>query len=163
MLSDFTDPATVRALLGVNDLELEDAQLNLEVYVLVVEAGLDELSTGAMPMYDAVKAVPEATRTSAQRRYFSLVQVYSATLVAIALLPSLPLAVPRRIGDEKAVVERVNDPFKLLSENMAASLAVLGSRLKAALSALDPTFSSTTVSRRFASVVGLSPDPVVGV
>lgn len=162
MLSDYTTPDTVRALLGINDLEVEDAQLALEVYSLVVESGLDNLDLRVLPAYETVKAVPEAGRTSTQRRYYSSVQVYSATLVALELVPSLPLAVPRRIGDEKAVVERVNDPFKSLQQNLAASLAVLGDRIKAALSLLDPSFSSTSVSRRFASTVALNPDPVTG-
>jgi hypothetical protein len=162
MLTDYTSPDTVRALLGINDLEVEDAQLALEVYNLVVESGLDALSVTVLPLYETVKAVPEASRTPTQKRYYSSVQMYSATLVALELLPSLPMAVPRKIGDEKAITERVNDPFKLLSENLAASLAVLGTRIKATLTILDPGFVSTAVVRRFASVVGLSPDPVIG-
>jgi hypothetical protein len=163
MLTDYASPDTVRALLGINDLEVDDTQLALECYNLAVESGLDSLGLSVLPLYESVKAIPEVSRTSLQRRYFSSVQLYAATLVALELVPSLPLAVPRRIGDEKAIVERVNDPFKSLQQNLAASLAVLGSRIKAALTVLDPNFSSTTTNRRFASTVALASDPVTGV
>lgn len=162
MLNDYTTPDTVRALLGINELEVEDSQLALDIYNLAVEAGLDELSANALPMYETVKAVPEASRTATQKRYYSSVQLYAATLVALELLPSLPMAAPRKIGDEKAVLERVNDPFKMLSENLAASLAVLGNRIKATLAVLDPSFTPTVVTRLFASAVGLPADPVTG-
>lgn len=162
MLNDYTTPDTVRALLGINDLEVEDYQLSLDVYNLAIESGLDDLSISVLPMYETVKAVPESGRTSVQKRYYSSVQLYAATLVALALLPTLPLAAPRKIGDEKAVTERVNDPFKMLSDNLAGSLAVLGARIKAALAALDPSFTTNVVTRLYASAVGLPTDPVTG-
>lgn len=163
MLTDYSTPDTVRALLGISDLEVEDSQLMLPIYVLTVESGLDNLSTSVLPMYSTVSAIAPDSRTLTQKRFFNTVQLYAATLVAIELLPTLPMAAPRKIGDEKAVVERVNDPYKLLVENLAASLGVLGTRITGALAVLDTSFSATRVARRFVSNVALGFDPVTGV
>lgn len=163
MLSDYTDPTTVRALLGVNDLEIEDGQFLLPAYELVIESGLDNLSVNVAPLYAVIAALPVNTRTISQTRFYNSVRLYSGLLVAKDLLPTLPMAAPRKIADEKAALERIADPYKLLEANLTQTLQTLAKRILATLAVLDPTKAVTGVTRRFASSVGLVLDPVTGV
>ena len=162
MLTDYTDPITIRALLGVSDLEIEDAQLGLPLYVLTIESGLDNLNVNVMAMYLSIGTMPPTTQSTLQKRFYSSVRLYAAGLVAVEILPTLPMAAPKRIGDEKAVLERINDPYALLVENLQATLDSLGKRILASLASLDPTKSVFRVRRTFAASVGLATDPVTG-
>ncbi len=160
MLSDYTDPITVRALLGVSDLEIEDSQLSLPIYNLAIESGIDNLSVNVMPLYLTLAAL--TSRSLLQTRFYNSVRLYAGTLVALELLPTLPMAAPKRIMDEKASVERVTDPYALLVANMKATLDALGIRILASMGVLDPTKTVTRLRRTFAVSVGLAVDPVTG-
>ena len=160
MLTDYTDPITIRALLGISDLEIEDSQLGLPLYVLTVESGVDNLDRNVMPMFLATKDLP--SQSLLQKRFCSSVRLYAGTLVALELLPTLPMAAPKRIGDEKAVLERVVDPYALLVANLKATLDSLGKRILTSMATLDPTKTVTRLRRTFATSVGLAVDPVTG-
>ena len=160
MLLDYTDPITIRALLGVSDLEIEDSQLALPMYVLTIESGIDSLSTEVMPLFLTTTAL--TVQSPLQKRFCSSVKLYAGTLVALELLPTLPMAAPKRIMDEKASLERVNDPYALLVANMKATLDTLGNRILSSMATLDPTKAVTRLRRTFAVSVGLVIDPVTG-
>lgn len=160
MLLNYTDPITVRALLGVSDLEIEDSQLSLPLYLLAIESGIDKLNENVLPMYLTLAGV--TSKSLLQTRFYNSVRLYAGTLVALELLPTLPMAAPKRIMDEKASVERVNDPYALLVANMKATLDALGARILASMAILDPTKAVTRVQRTFAVSVGLAIDPVTG-
>lgn len=162
MFSDYTDTVTVRALLGVNDIELEDTTLLLPTSDLLISEGLLDLGEGVPTMYATIQAL--SSRTANQTRFYEQVRLYSATLVANHMLASLPMFAPRKLTDSKATMERVDDPYKELAANLAGTLSWLRGRIIATLLILDPGAAVvTTTARRYGSAVGLGIDPVTGV
>lgn len=162
MLSDYTDTETVRAMLGVNDIELEDATILLPASDLIISEGLLDLGASVPTMYATVLAL--SGRTANQTRFFEQVRTYSATLAANHLMGSLPMFAPKKLTDSKASFERVDDPHTRLAESLKGMLAWLRPRILASLLILDPGASiAPTSARRYASVVGLGIDPITGV
>lgn len=160
---DYTDIPTIRALLGVNTLELRDATLMLPPYLLAVQDRLDLLNEQVSVRYFLVKDVPEATRTVLQMRYYNQVQTYSALAAAIEVMPTLPMAAPKSIEDGKAKLDRIADPYTALADSLEKSLSVIGLRILDTLGKLDPTvLLPDRVVRNFAGVAALGVDPVTG-
>lgn len=162
MLTDYTDAPTIRALLGVNDLEIDDDTILLPAYEFVISEGLLDLGSSVPVMYTTVAAL--VSRTATQARYYEQVRLYSAALAAQALLPTLPMAVPKKLSDSKATLERVDDPYTRLEASLQALLSAMRAKILETLVLLDSgaTVSATTV-RVFAGVVGLGTDPITGV
>jgi hypothetical protein len=162
MLSDYTDTLTIRGLLGVNELELEDDAILSPTSDITITDGLLALGASVPTMYATVAAL--TSRTADQARYYEQVRLYSACLVASGLVGTLPIAVPRKLTDSKATLERVDDPFTRLEASLKGLLAALKGRILATLSVLDPNATVVaTVSRVYGSAVGLGVDPVTGV
>lgn len=162
MFSDYTDTISVRALLGVNDIELEDATILLPSSDLIISEGLLDLGASVLTMYATVAAL--SNRTASQTRFFEQVRLYSAALVASSLLGSLPMFASKKLTDSKAAFERVDDPYSRLAESLKGMLSWLRPRVLTSLLILDPGASvSAAGARRYASAVGLGTDPVTGV
>jgi hypothetical protein len=162
MLSDYTDTLTIRGLLGVNELELEDEVILSPASDITITDGLLALGASVPTMYATVVAV--VSKTADQARYYEQVRLYSACLVANSLLGTLPIAVPRKLTDSKATFERVDDPFTRLEASLKVMMNGLKGRILATLLVLDPSATVvTTVSRVYGSAVGLGADPVTGV
>lgn len=164
MLTDYTTPETVRALLGINKFEVTDAQLALPVYATVIDESFEDLNTSLSANYAAVTVVPENDRTTVQRRFLAAAKIYAALAVALALLPTLPMAAPRKVGDGDAVQERIQNPYDLLVENLRNSMLAMGLKLLALLALIDPTAPGAPVvpPRVYAVNVPLLVDPVTG-
>ena len=160
---DYTDILTIRALLGVNPIELRDATVMLPPYLLAVEEHLDMLSPALQPLFVNIKAMPTDSRNTLQTRLFFQVQTYSALMAAIEIMPSLPMAAPKSIGDGKAKLDRIADPYTALQESLKVSARVLAQRLLDTLIKLDPTtILAAKIIRNFAGVAPLAVDPVTG-
>jgi hypothetical protein len=162
MLVDYTDTPTIRGLLGVNELELEDADILGPTADITITDGLLDLGVSVPSMYATVAAL--SNRTADQARYYEQVRLYSACLVASSLVGTLPISVPRKLTDSKATLERVDDPFMRLEASLKGLMSTLKGRILATLLVLDPSATVTaTVSRVYGSAVGLGVDPVTGV
>lgn len=163
MLADYTDPDTIRGLLGVNDLELPDTVILLPQSDFTIEEALRGVNADAQDVYETIVAIDEDTRTKPQQRYYESIRLYAAANVARMNIGSLPVQVPKTLADGRATQTRVDDPFKLLAENLDNLLNTLKTRLLADLAIVSPTTSiPDRPARRWASVVALGVDPVTG-
>lgn len=163
-LTDFTDYATIRGVLGVAATELTDTDLALPIYFHEVVEAFAAVNSTVVTMYETVKAIDAGTRTAQQTRYYNIVQVYSAYLVASVLVSgALEMFAPKEITDGKAKTVRVDDPFSNLRSSIALSLAAWRARLQAVLLLLDPTQTFTApAARTNIAVVPMGVDRVTG-
>lgn len=163
MLTDYTSPDTVRALLGVHELEIEDAELMQPIHAFTITEGLLDIGAAVQTQYTAIAATPAATRTSTQTRYYETVRFYSAALVAKAVLPALPMFAPQSLEDEKDKMKRFDGALDALQASLDATLANLKAKIVALVSILVPgTPTASSVTRSFVSATGLAFDPVTG-
>lgn len=160
--TDYTDVDTIRGLLGANEIEVPDAIISLPAYSTVIDEGLDALNSNIVDMYETVEAIPSGDRTKPQTRFLAQVELYAAHLMASALVSKLPMLAPKKISDSKAELERVNDPYTMLAENLLNTLATLGGRILTTLGVLDPALVPVATARVRVSAVDLGVDPVTG-
>lgn len=158
-LIDYTTYAEIRAVLGVSDEELEDADLALPIRNLELEMAFDEVSPNLLDFYDiALAANP---KSPSQRRLVRAVPVFAAYAVAIRLLASLPLFAPKKITDGRAEFERIADPYKHLREELGLALDNVIGIIKDALEDLGEI--GPTLSPQLFAMSSRTLDPVTGV
>lgn len=126
-LTDFTTYDEIRAVLGVSDEEIENSTLALGIYVNQLKFMFVDISTTLESTY--VTAREQVTPTVAQSRLITVMEVFSAYAIAKILLTSIPLFAPRKINDGSAALERVNDPFQMLREEVNLTYKNLLARL----------------------------------
>ena len=161
-LIDYTTPSDIRAVLGVNDEELEDSTLGLEVYSISLEGELEDVAVSLPSEYATVAAIDEAARTDAQRRFYLATRLFATYVVAQQLGSGLPMFGPKDITDGKAGVSRFADsPYKQTIEEVKRQYKKSRRRLEDAFSAVTSTSANTTVFRTFMVVSSPSTDPVV--
>jgi hypothetical protein len=157
MLTDYTSFDEIRAAIGVNDEELEDATLTLPMYEQNLVIDLDEIHDDIDTAYNALLAPLSAD----QERFQRCVQLFATYSVARHLLGSLPIFLPKRVQDGRAEQERVNDPYEGVREGVNGMYARMREKLLAAFNVLFPATPGTpAVTQVFAVGVGLSLDPV---
>lgn len=165
-LSDYTDNATIRGLLGVSEEEIEDVDFRAleEANLLEVTLALEELNEAIPALYATVKAIAQGSRSVVQTRFYSLVQVYAEYTVASKIANgALAMFAPVAITSNRAdTTQRVADPYTSLRSALQASLAAWRTRLIATLGKLDQTLTVTTTTPTLVGSVGLSVDPVTG-
>lgn len=164
-LSDFTSPDEIRAVLGVAPEELEDATLNLPLYVRSLVFELTDLASDMDTQYLAVAALPAVDRSATQQRLYDCTQLFSAYSVSKQLLGSISLFAPQSIKDGRAELDRQDDPFGDVKEGVIDGLNLARKRLVAAYAALPATgLVATAITAPVFSVsAGLASDPVTGV
>lgn len=168
-ISNYTTYDTIRALLGVNGRELKDATLALPIYetqFLLELSGVDGDAGEVMVQYDAAKALitsePAGAFSADQKRFYDLVNLLAAYSVARQLLGSDDNAIPLRITDGKAEVERRPDNTRM-REAVEGGWTRFMKRLRALLLVLVPTANVTLpAGRTFIASVGIATDPVTG-
>ena len=161
VLSDYTSPYEVRAVLGISAKEVTDIAITSSVNLVMVMEALRGLSLTLSD--DFVVARDASPRSALQSRFVLLVQTYCAYVVAITLLPSLPMSAPMLIGDGKTALNRVADPYALLAPALNASLEYFKTNLTSAYSDLNPAITRIVPKRRTIAVdVPLAVDPVTG-
>lgn len=163
MITDYTTTDQIRAVLGVSPEEVEDADLTQPVVETLLVEKLDALNPLFLTQRSAVVLIPESSRTSEQKRYLAVFSAYCTYCVADILSGSLSFFTYRSVTDGKAEMSRQVELDQVL-QGLRANLAVLFTRLKAALAALDSTYTPP-VSQfpTFMTSVGLSQNPVTGV
>jgi hypothetical protein len=163
MLTDFTSPETIRALLGVHELELEDAELLQPIHAFTVTEGLLDIGGAVQTQYAVIAALAPSSRTATQTRYYETVRFYSAALVAQAVLPALPMFAPQSLEDEKDKMKRFDGALDAIKDSLNATLTNLKAKIVALIAVLVPgAITVTAVKRSFVSATGIATDPVTG-
>ena len=161
MLTDYTTYDEIRAILGVAQLELEDATLALGLYERLLEEDLTSVDDGLIAQYAAIAAIAEGSRTTAQQKYYDVIQLFSAYSTARHLLSSLQYFAANQITDGRASEQRVADPYSATRENVERSYGKLRARALVTYGALGNSITAA-VTRVYAEVATLGVDPVTG-
>lgn len=165
-ISTYTTADTIRALLGVSDLEIEDVQIDLPNYELVFLLEVEDIDKGAaglLPQYTTFVAItPPSSRTAQQQRYIDLFGLLAAYSAARQILGTDATAMPVLLADGRAQFERVQARDRLVAA-INAGFNLVRSRLAAAYLILVPTADlATPQDRIYTAAVGLGSDPVLG-
>ena len=168
MLTPFTTPDDVRALLGLSDIEVSDETINLPVFELGLRRALGKVSgsQNTIALFSALaeRVAGQDTLTDAESAFHDAVRLYASLTAALKVGVSLPLLAPKRISDDKSGTERFSGtPYKDL-------LAMLQEQALDALEALQDALadltgdapSATTLGFTYALAVPLATDPVTG-
>lgn len=164
-LTTYAEYAEVRAALGVNDIELKDAVLTLPIYEMGVVRELNKVSTSLATAFSSIAAKSAETRTTAERKLYDAVRLFSVYAVAKQVGVSLTSFAPKDVSDGKASVSRfAGEPL----ENTLARVEAMYLDLRNSLVDEYQTFlgaSSAVLSTVPTTVLvasGRSYDPVTG-
>lgn len=137
MLTDYMTYDEIRGLLGVEALELPNAVLMGEVYLIQLEQALEDIYS-ELPAYYAglverKKAHDEdqtnPNLTPEERKLVGSVKVFAVYKVAHILASSQPAFAPKSMDDGKAGRDRVTDPFTELKADLAGTVASMRARI----------------------------------
>ena len=165
MLTDYIPSYDdVRAVIGADNEDLEDAEIELKVIELRLTDLLDSISENLIGIYEEVQERlddPLQTTTKLERKIVGTLQVLSTYYVALVLAPTFPVKILRKITDGKATGERTAEPFENLQEELGDTVAALIDRLKDLLEEYGEEVTRDTYGALTLSV-GLAVDPVTG-
>lgn len=152
---------TVRGLLGVTVDEIEDSTLELPVYSINLSEALREISTELEPLYLTYAAAGYTSLTTTQKRFYDLMQVYSAYQVAVQFLDAMPMFAMKSEQDARASYERIEAAFDRVSSAVRAGYQLAQKRLTDAFNAVAVTpVTGFTFTRSMTSSAPLATDPV---
>lgn len=106
LLTEYTSPDEVRAVLGADSREIPDSLLALDLYVSSLRIELRSIADALPADFDTVKGIDEGTRTALQQTFWEGVKAFAPYAVAVQLASTLPLGIPKTITDGKASVTR---------------------------------------------------------
>ena len=121
-VTDYTTYNDVRAALGLDETELEDATLALTTYASVLQRTLrgtvDSSNKSLYTYYDEISAI--ADPTDEQDTLLGLIKEFSTYTVAVACLPGLSLMAKKTESDGKATITRFSAEatFKDVANNV---------------------------------------------
>lgn len=139
MLTPFTTFEDVRALLGVNDVELPDRTLDLPVYQIALRRQLQKVSdtVDVIALFLPINAKPQEARSPDEQAFHEAVYYFSSVAAASQAGVSLALVAPKRITDDKSGAERFSDsPYRDVLARLESELNAAKGAILAALSAL---------------------------
>lgn len=158
----YTSYDEIRAVLGVNDVELADTTLALGVYANNLSAELEDIDTAVPAKFEEVDAIDETQRTDAQRRFYDNTRLFATYAVAKQLLTSLPMFGPKDVSDSKAAISRFSDsPYKETSKKVCGQYDLSRARAAKAFGDLN-TVDKALPTRVFAAVSTPTTDRVTG-
>jgi len=162
-ITAYTTADIIRALLGVSDLEITDAVINLPNYELTFLLEMEDIDKGVGAVKGTYDALPGTGRTAQQQRYFDLFGLMAAYSCARQLLTALDMSAPQIIGDNKAKMQRMDEQSKRLLVALNAGYDTVRSRLIAAFLVFVPSADVATAEASvYSAAVGLGSDPVLG-
>ena len=134
-LTDYTDGASVRAILGLDDTELPDAELAMDLYSLSLQSDLVSVvpnttvggvGLNLLDRYLAISAIAVASRTPYEQQMLDTVLVLCPYFVARFVLPSLPMRAMKDEGDGKTSNSRFlsDSVLKALSDNIQVAVSM---------------------------------------
>lgn len=155
----------VRAALGVNDIELSDAVLNLPVYEIGLVRELNKISTSLPVAFSTLSAIAKASRTEVQQALVDATRLFSVYACARQVGVSLGSIVPKDIGDGKATISRFSDsPYKDVLNRVEAMYTACKASLLETMVLYSGTGTATasTVPVTVFKAASRSFDPVTG-
>lgn len=162
MLTDYTTFADIRAALGVSEEELDDATLELDLHLTLLEDGVDQLSPTLLADWAALPS-PD-TQSADQLKFAALFKLYCTYAVAFNLLNSAELFGFLKVADGRASTERVPEAYKSLRLGVTGMYQRVKARMLAAYLVLVPAaVVATPVITSLVSSVGIAADPVTNV
>ena len=159
MLTTYTDYASVRAVLGVSDDDLDDATLALSLYSDDLTQSLEDVAIDIEATYATTKA--KITPTAQETRFLTACRLFATYAVAKTLTAALPLFAAKDVTDGKAAVGRFDNPYKDVIRSINEQYGMSRNRLIATLTAMGTT-STASVARVYMAVASPSSDPVTG-
>lgn len=162
MFTDYTTADSVRAVLGISVKEVSDQKVTDTIYLTGLLEALHQLNPAISAAFLTARAVSQ--RSAKQTRFVLLVETYCAYVVAIQMIPNLPLSAPQVITDGKTAINRIANPYEHLLPDLTASLITFGQRLLNAYADLTPGYTAPTrVTRKMVTSTGTAFDNVTGV
>lgn len=147
-VTDYTSYDSVRAVLGVTDLELPDVTLGLPLFSHKLDKALSSVSGVYAPDTEERTLAGHYTYingleapTDDQALLFGLIAVYSTYLVGAAAGGSLSMLAPKTISDGKALRTRFSAE-STFQDTMRSVYNELQSTKQAILEYLDEDFTS---------------------
>lgn len=157
MISDFTSPEEIRAALGVDEVDIDDATILLPLYEKLLIIDLEDINIDLPATYASTMALDNPT--AAESRLLSTAQVFATFSVAKTLAGSLPMFSLKQESDGKAQAQRFDNPYREAIKAVGNEYERARNKLMQALAALGSS-SSTTTPRVYFSTVGLGTDPI---
>ena len=165
MLTDYIPTYDdVRAVIGADIEDLEDAEIGLKVIELQLVDVLDSISENLIDIFKTISVKmedPLQTTTKLERKIVGTLQVLSTYYVALVLAPTFPVKILRKITDGKATGERTAEPFENLQRELQDTVDALIERMKDLLEEYGEEVTRTT-NGVLTLAVGLAVDPVTG-
>lgn len=159
-LTDFTSYDEIRAVLGVSNEEIEDVTLALPMYHDQLNFRLDDIYGTLAATFLTIGEITAPSRTAEQARFYNITRLFCSYGVAADLIVALPMFSVQRVTDGKAEMERF-DPMADMKAGVLSMLNPLLTRLQAALTVVDPTYSAPVAVTGISIVgVALARDPV---
>lgn len=140
LLTDYTSADEIRAVLGVSEYEISDAQLELPLYSSVLQRSLRAFTgtfggvTGSLAAhYDSLLAKSELT--DAEDDFRMTIREYAAYVIAETCLSGLSLAALKSESDGKATQTRFSDAstFQSVGKNIRQKLQSVAALLNDAM------------------------------
>jgi hypothetical protein len=162
MITAYTSPDSIRAILGVSEQELEDVTILDPVYSTVLDEALYDLGLDLPDHFAIVQETAPKTRT--QARFVNVVATWSAYQVAQQLVLSVKMFAPKTIKSEKDQFDRILDPYSNLRGDIEAMLDNLKVKIGALYGELFPSEPAVpeTPARTLVIASPLGTDPVTG-
>lgn len=159
--TDLTSTASVRAVLGISEMELRDEVLLNPVYSVLLTEELGDIHSGLFA--DFVIAAAADPRTALQQRFVDLAQTFAAYHIANQCLGAVAMFAPKVIKDSRSELQRNEDPYKLLRVDVPAWLVRLRARLATVYAEVNPDATVATATPRVNLLASpLSINPVTG-
>ena len=155
--------AEVRTIPGVSDEAVPDDELALPIWSMLLDDKLPAVSESVATNFDAIKLIPEADRTPAQKKFLATTSMYAAYAVAQELLTALPMFGFKSITAGKAEQERF-DRWEDVKAGVNKGANAMRVKLRLALAVVDPNYVlPTPVTLLGIVTTGIITDPVTGV
>lgn len=165
-------PIEVRALLGVDDLELTDEKVGLSVYMTQLEGKLDDVHSELTEIYAELDERHKDQNTDGghvpsleplnrnERKLYGTVQVLATYELALLIAPALPMFALKKETDGKAEGERFNTAAQDTLDALEVQAGDLVNRTNDLLEELGYTVEVQTFLPF--GVATLAVDPVTG-
>jgi hypothetical protein len=160
-ITDYTTPASVRAIIGVSDDEIDDITIENSIYSNLLDEAFYDLSPTMEADYATTKA--SIPLNANQVRFVRLIETWAGYTVAGFLMTSMEMFAPQIIKSDKDEVARVSNPYVNVETNIKQITRSLANRILNLYPVLFPTHLVPDPVKYINVVATSAPvDPVTG-